>query len=58
MVGSRTGEWNVRYTVSDLAASHAASVERETASPDEAYGGTFEPSRRERPSYWPKLPWA
>lgn len=58
MVGSRTGEWNVRYPVSELAASHAASVEHEVTSPDAAYGGSFEPSRRERPSYWRKLPWA
>jgi uncharacterized cupin superfamily protein len=57
MVGSRTGEWNVRYPLSEFAARHAASVERETTSPDEAYGGTFEPSRRARPSYWGRLPW-
>ncbi len=58
MVGSRTGEWNVRYPVSELAAAHGASIEREVTSPDEAYGGSFEPSRRERPSYWRSLPWA
>ena len=57
MVGSRTGEWNVRYPVSELAARHGASVERETTSPDEAYTGSFEPSRRARPSYWAGLPW-
>jgi uncharacterized cupin superfamily protein len=51
MVGSRTGEWNVRYPVSEVAARHAASVEREVTSPDEAYSGSFEPSRRARPSY-------
>ena len=56
MVGSRTGEWNVRYPVSEAAARHGASVEREVTSPDEAYVD-FEPSRRGRPSYWAGLPW-
>jgi uncharacterized cupin superfamily protein len=57
MVGSRTGEWTVRYPVSELAARHGASVEREATSPREAYSGSFEPSRRARPSYWGRLPW-
>ncbi len=57
MVGSRTGEWNVRYPVSEAAARHGASVEREVTSPDEAYVD-LEPSRRGRPSYWAGLPWA
>jgi len=57
MVGSRAGEWTVRYPVSELAAGHGASVERETSSPDEAYA-EWEPSRRERPSTWDRLPWA
>ena len=57
MVGSRTGVWTVRYPVSELAARHGASVERETSDPDEAYAG-WEPSRRERPSTWDRLPWA
>jgi len=57
MVGSRTGEWTVRYPVSELAARHGASVERETSEPDEAYA-EWEPSRRERPSSWERLPWA
>ena len=43
--------------VSELAARHGASVERETSDPDEAYAG-WEPSRRERPSTWDRLPWA
>jgi uncharacterized cupin superfamily protein len=34
MVGSRMGEWTVRYPVSELAARHGASVERETFKPD------------------------
>ena len=57
MVGSRTGDWKVRYPVSELAARYDASVEKETSDPREAYAGTFEPSRRERPSYWGLLPW-
>jgi hypothetical protein len=57
MVGSRTGDWTVRYPVSELAARHEASVEREMSSPDEAYA-EWEPSRRERPSTWARLPWA
>ena len=57
MVGSRTGDWRIRYPVSELAARHGASVERETTEPDEAYAG-WEPSRRGRPSYWDRLPWA
>ena len=44
MVGSRTGDWTVQYPVSELAARHGASVERETSDPDEAYAG-YEPSR-------------
>jgi uncharacterized cupin superfamily protein len=58
MTGSRTPPWEVVYPVSELAARHGASVEEETPDPDKAYVGTFEPSRRERPSYWDKLPWA
>ena len=57
MVGSRTGEWTVRYPVSEVAARHGASVEREVTSPDEAYAD-FEHSRRGRPSGWDELPWA
>ena len=57
MVGSRAGEWTVRYPVSELAARYGASVERETSEPDEAYA-EWEPSRRERPSAWNQLPWA
>ena len=58
MAGGRSGDWTVRYPVSELAARYGASVEKETTSPDEAYVGVFEPSRRERPSYWDRLPWA
>ena len=58
MVGTRGDDWNVVYPVSELAARYDASVDEETSSPDRAYGGRFEPSRRERPSYWDRLPWA
>jgi uncharacterized cupin superfamily protein len=58
MVGSRVGDWRVRYPVSELAAGYGASVEEETTDPRQAYVGRFEPSRRARPSYWDRLPWA
>ncbi len=56
MAGSRSGDWHVRYPVSELAARYGASAEQETSAPDEAYAG-WEPSRRARPSYWAPLPW-
>jgi uncharacterized cupin superfamily protein len=58
MVGGRTGDWGVHYPVSELAARYDAGVDKETSDPREAYVGRFEPSRRERPSYWSSLPWA
>ena len=58
MAGARSEDWQVLYPVSELAARYGASVEKETTDPREAYVGTFEPSRRERPSYWDRLPWA
>jgi uncharacterized cupin superfamily protein len=59
MAGARWGDWNVRYRVSELAARHGASVREESTSPREAYiAMEFAPSRRERPSYWGRLPWA
>jgi quercetin dioxygenase-like cupin family protein len=58
MVGARSDPWEVVYKVSELAAPFGASVAEETTDPREAYVGTFEPSRRERPSYWDRLPWA
>jgi uncharacterized cupin superfamily protein len=57
MVGARTESMGVVYPVSELAARYGASAERETSDGREVYGG-FEPSRRERPSYWDDLPWA
>ena len=57
MTGARPEDWQVRYPVSELAASYGASAKEETSDPDQAYAG-FAPSRRERPSYWDRLPWA
>lgn len=57
MTGSRTGDWRVHYPVSELAARHGASADEATSDPDQAYV-RFEPSRRERPTYWDSLPWA
>jgi uncharacterized cupin superfamily protein len=58
MAGGRSEPWQVVYPVSELAARYGASAEKETNDPREAYVGAFEPSRRERPSYWDRLPWA
>jgi uncharacterized cupin superfamily protein len=58
MVGARTGDWTVRFPVSELAARYGANAAREVTSPDAAYAGVLEPSRRGQPSYWDLLPWA
>ncbi len=58
MVGARSEDMTLNYPVSELAARYGASVEKQTSDPDQAYVGRFEPSRRERPSYWDSLPWA
>jgi uncharacterized cupin superfamily protein len=57
MAGGRSEPWTVLYPVSELAGRYGASAKEETPDPDQAYVG-FEPSRRERPSYWDRLPWA
>jgi uncharacterized cupin superfamily protein len=57
MVGARSEPWEVVYPVSELALRHGAGAKEEATSPDNAYSAEFEPSRRERPSYWPRLPW-
>jgi uncharacterized cupin superfamily protein len=58
MAGARMGNhWQVLYPVSELAARYGASAKEETSDPGQAYA-RFEPSRRERPSYWDRLPWA
>ena len=56
MVGAHVSP-EVRYPVSDLAARYGACVEEETSDPAQAYA-TAEWFRRERPSYWDRLPWA
>jgi uncharacterized cupin superfamily protein len=57
MVGTRGDDWRVTYLVSELALRHGAGAAQELNSPRDAYVD-FEPSRRARPSYWPRLPWA
>jgi uncharacterized cupin superfamily protein len=57
MVGARSGDWQVHYPVSEVAARHGASAKEATSDPDQAYVG-FALSRRARPSYWDLLPWA
>jgi uncharacterized cupin superfamily protein len=57
MTGARSEDWKVRYPVSELAARYGAGAQKETSNPDEAYAD-FEPSRRARPTYWDRLPWA
>ena len=59
MVGARSDDQQLLYPVSELAARYGASVEEETSDPRQAYTrAQFEPSRRQRPSYWDRLPWA
>jgi uncharacterized cupin superfamily protein len=59
MAGTRSEDWKVVYPASDLAARYGASAEEETSDPEQAYvRAGFAPSRRERPSYWDRLPWA
>jgi hypothetical protein len=57
MAGARLEREELHYPVSELAARYGASAEEATSDPNQAYAG-FEPSRRERPSYWDRLPWA
>ena len=58
MAGARSEDTQLHYPVSEFAARYDASVAEETSDPDEAYVGRFEPSRRAKPSYWNRLPWA
>jgi uncharacterized cupin superfamily protein len=57
MVGARTEDGKILYSVSELAARYGASVETETPDPKEAYT-PFEPTEPVRPSSWEQLPWA
>jgi len=54
---TRSEDGQVRYAVSELAARFGASVEEETSDPARAYAKA-EWFRRERPSYWDRLPWS
>ena len=56
MVGAHASA-GVRYPVSQLATRYGASVEEETSDPERVYA-TAERFRRERPPFWPQLPWA
>jgi len=59
MAGARGENWNVHYPVSELAAGYGASAVEEATDPRQAYTqAEFAPSRRARPSYWGRLPWA
>ena len=57
MVGARLEHEELHYPVSELAARYRASAEEDTSDFNDVYP-RFEPSRRERPSYWNRLPWA
>jgi uncharacterized cupin superfamily protein len=57
MTGARSGDGDILFAVSELAARYGASVDEETADPKQAYA-PFDPPRRERPAYWDTLPWA
>ena len=57
MVGARRPDFEVVYTVSELAQRHGAGVGVEATSPRDAYAEAPEEAV-ERPSYWDKLPWA
>ena len=57
MIGARLASEELHYPVSELAARYGASVEQETSDFEQVYP-RFEPPRRERPSYWDRLPWA
>ncbi len=57
MAGARSGNMRVLYPVSALAARYGASAKEETSDFEQAAAG-FEWFRRERPSFWDRLPWA
>jgi uncharacterized cupin superfamily protein len=59
MAGIRTPDEKLHYPVSALAARYGASVSEETSDWREAYAAAgFERSKRERPPFWDRLPWA
>ena len=58
MVGARPTEEKLFYPVSELARRYGASVDGETADPDEAYARFAPPPVDRRPDVWEQLPWA
>jgi uncharacterized cupin superfamily protein len=58
MAGVRSEDIALHYPLSEFAAGHDASAHVESSNPDDVYPDRFEPSRRGRPSYWDRLPWA
>ena len=56
MAGARSGDEQLHYPVSELAARYGASAEEETSDPDQAYA-RFEQGGLGRPAYWDHLPW-
>ena len=57
MTGARSESQKAHFPFSELAARYGASAKEDTSDHRQAYVG-FLPSRRERPSYWGRLPWA
>ncbi len=57
MTGTRSEDEGLFYPVSEVAARHGASADEATGDPRQAYA-RFERSRRGRPSFWDRLPWA
>jgi uncharacterized cupin superfamily protein len=57
MAGARSEDERLLYPVSEVAARHGASAERETTSPEEAYASFARPAEG-RPDGWDELPWA
>jgi uncharacterized cupin superfamily protein len=56
-LGARAPGGRIVYPVSEPAARHGASAERETPDPREAYANVARP-RPGRPASWDRLPWA
>ena len=57
MTGARSESQKAHFPFSELAARYGASAKEDTSDHRQAYVG-FLPSRRGRPSYWGRLPWA
>jgi hypothetical protein len=58
MAGVRSEDIALHYPLSEFAAGYDAGAHVESSNPDDVYPDRFEPSRRGRPSYWDRLPWA